>query len=143
MKCEDCKKWIVRTSFRKKRAFCNRECFVSYLKKEKEKRISSEMQFNMKKIHITEYIERTENCEICGNSEKANTVSKSKKSKSVVNKLSRDHNHETGNFRGALCYSCNVKLGWYESLSKEINEYLKNNNDFDKVKKKMGSMPNG
>ena len=35
-----------------------------------------------------------------------------------------DHCHATGMIRGALCSSCNTKLGWYEGHRKEIETYL-------------------
>lgn len=35
-----------------------------------------------------------------------------------------DHCHVTGFIRGALCGSCNIKLGWYEKRRREIETYL-------------------
>ena len=35
-----------------------------------------------------------------------------------------DHCHVTGFIRGALCHSCNIKLGWYEKRRREIETYL-------------------
>ena len=35
-----------------------------------------------------------------------------------------DHCHVTGFIRGALCKSCNVKLGWYEKRRAHIEAYL-------------------
>lgn len=37
-----------------------------------------------------------------------------------------DHCHETGEIRGMLCSSCNLKLGWLERNTERINAYLKN-----------------
>jgi len=36
-----------------------------------------------------------------------------------------DHNHETGERRGLLCYSCNIKLGWFEKFMPAVLRYLK------------------
>lgn len=38
--------------------------------------------------------------------------------------LDADHSHKTGRFRGALCNSCNVKLGWFENNRDAILAYL-------------------
>ncbi len=35
-----------------------------------------------------------------------------------------DHCHATGFIRGALCSSCNTKLGWYETNRKALEEYI-------------------
>ena len=35
-----------------------------------------------------------------------------------------DHCHESGFIRGALCTSCNTKLGWYEGRREAIETYL-------------------
>ncbi len=35
-----------------------------------------------------------------------------------------DHDHASGFIRGALCTSCNTKLGWYEAQRRGIEDYL-------------------
>src|SRR5467141_4792515 len=35
-----------------------------------------------------------------------------------------DHCHHTSFIRGALCFSCNSKLGWYERYRRPIEGYL-------------------
>lgn len=42
-----------------------------------------------------------------------------------------DHCHVTGFIRGALCTSCNVKLGWYEKRRREIENYLARAAEFE------------
>ena len=49
-------------------------------------------------------------CEICGK-------------KDVI--LCIDHDHETNEFRGILCQSCNRFLGWFDHNKKEVEKYLK------------------
>lgn len=36
-----------------------------------------------------------------------------------------DHDHTTGVIRGALCFSCNHHLGWFENKKQVIDHYLK------------------
>jgi hypothetical protein len=35
-----------------------------------------------------------------------------------------DHDHTTGEVRGCLCSTCNMKLGWYENNRDSVNNYL-------------------
>lgn len=35
-----------------------------------------------------------------------------------------DHSHQTGKFRGILCSSCNIKLGWLERRRIKVDDYL-------------------
>lgn len=36
-----------------------------------------------------------------------------------------DHDHDSGRVRGALCRTCNGKLGWFENQQKAISSYLR------------------
>lgn len=69
---------------------------------------------------LSKYRESHQFCEICGKREQIN-LTKSRQR----NNLSIDHDHKTNKFRGLLCSQCNYKLGWYEALKKEIEEYLR------------------
>lgn len=42
------------------------------------------------------------------------------------NKLSADHDHTTGIFRGLLCVRCNLAVGVYENKKRQIEIYLNN-----------------
>ena len=44
----------------------------------------------------------------------------------IKRRLIKDHNHITGKFRGLLCYSCNVRLGWYENRIDVVEKYRGN-----------------
>jgi len=44
---------------------------------------------------------------------------------STGRRLAIDHDHKTGKVRGLLCYSCNIKLGWYQKKEQRIQRYLK------------------
>jgi hypothetical protein len=66
-------------------------------------------------------------CAICGNPE----TRKNTYQKDGIDRLSVDHNHETGKIRGLLCHRCNIGIGIFmdneELLTKAIN-YLKERN---------------
>lgn len=55
--------------------------------------------------------EQNELCKICKHAESGK-------------QLAVDHDWETGEIRGLLCFRCNTKLGWYDRYSVEIGAYL-------------------
>lgn len=59
-------------------------------------------------------------CEICFLPERISTSN----NVAQPNQLSVDHDHKTLKFRGLLCSDCNRKLGWYEKVSENVNNYL-------------------
>lgn len=63
-------------------------------------------------------------CEICGSPEIAST----RKDRSKPNKLTIDHDHKTGKFRGLLCFKCNTNLGFYEKYKDDFEKYLQSKN---------------
>lgn len=131
--CQQCGNTIKTDDIRKDRArkFCSNECrWIDH-----RNRWDKTLVFNVEKSKLRTYQAKIEFCEICGKKEVARTGLGQVKE----NKLCRDHNHNTGNFRGMLCYSCNVKLGWYEKYGAQINKYLNENDQFENVLKKMES----
>lgn len=72
---------------------------------------------------LEEYRKHQHVCEICGNKETCLGRNRNVKGSKPI-KLSADHNHKTGHFRGLLCFRCNSNLGWYEEYRKDIEKYL-------------------
>lgn len=56
-------------------------------------------------------------CALCGTSEVGRY---GKEAKWKAGHWMIDHCHETGRIRGLLCHKCNVRIGAYEGLKKEI-----------------------
>lgn len=43
-------------------------------------------------------------------------------------RLVADHNHESGNYRGAICHMCNLMVAWFEkipNLGIKVTDYLR------------------
>lgn len=75
------------------------------------------------KGELEEYRKTHPVCEICGSKSKVITFT-GNTGRTEPNKLSIDHDHKTGHFRGLLCAGCNRRLGWYEQVKDSIKEYL-------------------
>tara|TARA_R110000751_G_C13688897_1_gene472093 strand:+ start:133 stop:756 length:624 start_codon:yes stop_codon:yes gene_type:complete len=61
----------------------------------------------------------TRPCEACGTTKKQFLDTKKRWKKNFKNHAV-DHNHETGQVRGALCFRCNVSLGYMEDNPDKI-----------------------
>lgn len=86
--CIPCQKRLVRASVLKRQ---------SYYKE--QQRIRNLAQYGLSLEKYQDLVQKQENrCKICG----------------VVQDLVVDHNHETGQFRGLLCISCNAGLGFFK-----------------------------
>ena len=70
-------------------------------------------------------------CMICGKRESANTKNQRGNKSDTPNELSIDHDHNTGKFRGFLCCGCNRRLGWYEAVKEQVDDYLEHNYSTD------------
>lgn len=70
-------------------------------------------------------------CMICGKPESTNTKNQKGNTPNTPNNLSIDHDHKTGKFRGFLCCGCNRRLGWYEAVKEQVNNYLEHNYSTD------------
>lgn len=61
------------------------------------------MKYNRTIRFLEEYHKTHHYCEICGKEETAN----------IRRRLAYDHNHDTNEFRGMLCFRCNVTLDYF------------------------------
>lgn len=70
---------------------------------------------------VENYMSKQLTCEICGR-----TIEEATKWQHTSNakRLCVDHDHDTMQFRGALCQICNRQLGWYEANKEAIDKYL-------------------
>lgn len=117
--CIKCKKKKPIDSFRTRDRGASRrtECRICERKLEKERRYLREITPPPPDDYV---------CPICGKEEKDLLGRGGKNNGAWVN----DHNHETGDFRGYLCHSCNRNIGGFndsiEYLRRAI-KYLKKN----------------
>lgn len=69
-------------------------------------------RLDITKGELEKYFEEHPVCEICG------------KKNPQGFRLCRDHDHNSKEFRGVLCFQCNRALGWFENNSESILKYL-------------------
>lgn len=132
--CLFCNDEIVSLNKKRPKKFCSHSCAASY------KHLNNGLKtFNVDNWKLRIYKEKIIFCEICGNPETGNS-SNFPELKKTPNKLSKDHDHITGNFRGMICSSCNRSLGWFENNREEILRYLESTKDFEDVKKKVDNI---
>lgn len=106
-------------------------CSISCARKNQHK-LNGKKTFNVANWKLREYQKAVIECELCGRLETTNSSNKTYNPRHR-NKLCRDHNHVTGNFRGVLCSTCNRALGWYENRIEKVHDYLEKYNDFKVV----------
>lgn len=70
---------------------------------------------------LDEYRNKHTKCEICGKS-----IESIQHESNHFKKLCIDHNHNTNQFRGLLCMTCNRSLGWFEKNEQYVLKYLNN-----------------
>ena len=110
-------------------------CSVSCARKNQH-RLNGKKTFNVPNWKLREYQKIVTECELCGRIETTNSSNQSF-NPNHINKLCRDHNHKTNNFRGVLCSTCNRALGWYENNIEKVNLYLEKYNNFELVLSKV------
>lgn len=112
--CEYCGKEFVVHNWNSDRRWCSKKCWGNSRKLEK---LISNKRWNKSLKFLTDYKESHPVCEICGNKEldihKSNNLS-----------MNLDHDHETNEFRGILCFQCNSKIEWYLRNKQKLEEYL-------------------
>lgn len=74
---------------------------------------------NITNEQLEEYRKIHTKCEICGKD-----VMDVQKEHNRFKQLCIDHNHNTNEFRGLLCMTCNSALGWFEKNEDAILNYL-------------------
>ena len=130
--CPNCCKTYINKRRDRFPKFCSKSCSSKYRHKN-----NGLQTFNVDNWKLKEYVTKATLCEICG---KAETTNSSNQNPKHINKLCKDHNHKTENFRGVICSTCNRALGWYENNASRIKEYLFTNNDFKNVILKVNSV---
>lgn len=121
-KCRKCQKKKSKSEFREVhhqdgswdyQAWC-KECHKKY-QREHPRKVNLDKVFGegATKYRKKKFNEQDGLCAICGKPEGE-----------LNRKMSLDHNHETGEWRGLLCTGCNLKLGWVEKHLYKVLKYL-------------------
>lgn len=105
------------TQGRYKTKTCSRTCASkqSWITK---RLLKPKLIFGKTEEFISEYRKNNSKCEICGKSEDLTGANKKKRL------LALDHDHDTGKFRGILCFICNTRYEWYIENKSMIEEYF-------------------
>lgn len=106
--CSNCSKKFLD---QRKRKFCSLKCNAST---NKNKRLNK-ILYGKTVRELEEYRNKQIVCEICGRIE---TTKANRK------KLAYDHDHDTGKFRGVLCFKCNTTFDYFAKYNKGFNNYL-------------------
>lgn len=131
IECPNCRKVFVNQRADRLQKFCSRGCSSKYQFKN-----NKYLTYGVESWKIREYQLAVKQCELCGRTETTNS-SNGTYNPNHVNKLCKDHNHQTETFRGLLCSTCNRALGWYENNIDAVKNYLSENNNFDRVIQKV------
>ena len=105
--------------------YCSINCRSKWIRKN-----SNYKTYNVENRKLRWYVSKINLCELCW---KWETTNSSISHKNYVNKLCRDHDHVSGNFRWVLCSTCNRALWWYENNQENIKRYLQDSSNFENV----------
>lgn len=119
--CEYCNNPISYS--RRKPRFCSINCKTLFNRELKENSLAiiNGNSINLTNKEIRLLRNSITKCQICGKS-----IDDIKNENNHFNNLCVDHDHTSGKFRGLLCMTCNVSLGWYENNKESITRYLSN-----------------
>lgn len=116
--CSYCKEEYDSKNSRSK--YCSLKCTGAASDLHWKKKREQKFLYGKNLEFLRQYSIQNQVCEICKNPE---TI----KFKGTVRRLSYDHDHETGMFRGMLCMVCNTRLEWYIDNREDIEKYLNKN----------------